>query len=65
MTPARLVLPALRWDPERGFDKEAVDRALALGVGGFIIFGLNAIQGGRGVPARTLRALIIDVTTPR
>ena len=62
MIPARLVLPALRWDPERGFDKEAVDRALALGVGGFIIFGLNAIQGGRGVPARILRALIIDVT---
>ena len=62
MNPARLVLPALRWDPERGFDREAVDRALTLGVGGFIIFGLNAIQGGRGVPARTLRALIIDVT---
>jgi beta-glucosidase-like glycosyl hydrolase len=62
VTAARLVLPALRWDPERGFDSQAVDRALALGVGGFIIFGLNAIQGGRGVPARTLRALIIDVT---
>lgn len=62
MNPARLVLPALRWDPERGFDKEAVDRALVLGVGGFIVFGLNAIQGGRGVPARTLRALIMDTT---
>ncbi len=62
MTAARLVLPALRWDPERKFDHEAIDRALVLGVGGFIIFGLNAIQGGRGVPARTLRALIIDVT---
>ena len=62
MTAARLVLPALRWDPERKFDHEAIDRALALGVGGFIVFGLNAIQGGRGVPARHLRALIIDVT---
>jgi beta-glucosidase-like glycosyl hydrolase len=59
---ARLVLPALRWDVERGFDRGAIDRALELGVGGFIVFGLNAIQGGRGVPARTLRALIIDVT---
>jgi beta-glucosidase-like glycosyl hydrolase len=59
---ARLVLPALRWDPERKFDQEAIDQGLALGVGGFIVFGLNAIQGGRGVPARTLRALIIDVT---
>jgi beta-glucosidase-like glycosyl hydrolase len=59
---ARLVLPALRWDVERGFDRGAIDRALELGVGGFIVFGLNAIQGGRGVPARTLRALIMDVT---
>ena len=62
MTAARLVLPAIRWDPERKFDHDAIDRALALGVGGFIVFGLNAIQGGRGVPARHLRALIIDVT---
>ncbi|HWA40885.1 MAG TPA: glycoside hydrolase family 3 N-terminal domain-containing protein, partial [Gemmatimonadales bacterium] len=62
MTAARLVLPALRWDPERKFDHEMIDRALRLGVGGFIVFGLNAIQGGRGVPARHLRALIIDVT---
>jgi beta-glucosidase-like glycosyl hydrolase len=62
VTAARLVLPALRWDPERKFDHQAIDRALALGVGGFIVFGLNAIQGGRGVPARTLRALIMDVT---
>jgi beta-glucosidase-like glycosyl hydrolase len=62
VTAARLVLPAIRWDPVRKFDHEAIDRALVLGVGGFIVFGLNAIQGGRGVPARTLRALIIDVT---
>jgi beta-glucosidase len=62
VTAARLVLPALRWDPERKFDHDAIDRALVLGVGGFIVFGLNAIQGGRGVPARHLRALIMDVT---
>lgn len=62
MTAARLVLPAIRWDPERKFDHQAIDQALALGVGGFIVFGLNAIQGGRGVPARTLRALVMDVT---
>ena len=62
MTAARLVLPAIRWDPERKFDHDAIDRAVALGVGGFIVFGLNAIQGGRGAPARALRALIMDTT---
>ena len=38
---AELVLPALRWDPEKGFAPclEEAERALALGVGGFIIFG--------------------------
>lgn len=38
---AELVLPALRWDEERGFAPclEDAERALALGVGGFIIFG--------------------------
>jgi beta-glucosidase-like glycosyl hydrolase len=38
---AELVLPALRWDPERGFAPCVPDaeRALALGVGGFILFG--------------------------
>lgn len=38
---AQLLLPAVRWDAERGFDgeREAITRALALGVGGFIIFG--------------------------
>jgi beta-glucosidase-like glycosyl hydrolase len=38
---AELVLPALRWDPERGFAPclEAAERALAVGVGGFILFG--------------------------
>ncbi len=38
---AELVLPAIRWDPERGYDSErpAIERALAAGVGGFILFG--------------------------
>jgi beta-glucosidase len=38
---AELVLPALRWDPEKGFAPcfEEAERALALGVGGFILFG--------------------------
>ena len=51
---ADLVLPALRWDPDRGFAPCLPDaeRALDLGVGGFIIFG-----GERGA----LRALIAQL----
>ena len=38
---AQLLLPAVRWDVARGFANATADieRALALGVGGFIIFG--------------------------
>jgi beta-glucosidase len=38
---AALVLPAIRWDAERGFApaQPAIEAALALGVGGFILFG--------------------------
>ena len=38
---AQLLLPALRWDPARGFDGERplIDKALQMGVGGFILFG--------------------------
>jgi beta-glucosidase len=38
---AQLLIPAIRWDPQKGFDaaQPAIDRALELGVGGFIIFG--------------------------
>lgn len=41
MNPARLVLPAIRWKADTGFDHEAgaIDTALGLGVGGFIVFG--------------------------
>ncbi len=38
---ARMLFPALRWHAERGFEDERrlIDRALELGVGGFVIFG--------------------------
>ncbi|MBC7790480.1 MAG: hypothetical protein H7Z74_11080 [Anaerolineae bacterium] len=38
---AQLLLPALRWDPARGYggESERIDLALELGVGGFILFG--------------------------
>jgi beta-glucosidase len=38
---AQLLLPAIRWDREKGFEasREAIDFALEQGVGGFIIFG--------------------------
>ncbi len=38
---AELMLPAVRWDPERGYDpaREGIAEALALGAGGFILFG--------------------------
>jgi beta-glucosidase-like glycosyl hydrolase len=38
---AQLLLPAIRWDRERGYDGERaqIERALSAGVGGFILFG--------------------------
>jgi len=41
---ARLLLPALRWSAERGWDAERamIEEGLALGVGGFILFGGEA-----------------------
>ena len=38
---AQLLLPAIRWDPARGYsaESEKIDLALELGVGGFILFG--------------------------
>ncbi|HEU0302685.1 MAG TPA: glycoside hydrolase family 3 N-terminal domain-containing protein [Longimicrobium sp.] len=44
MNVARLLLPAIRWDAENGFDgnREIIERGMALGVGGFILFGGEA-----------------------
>ncbi|HET7563588.1 MAG TPA: beta-N-acetylhexosaminidase [Gemmatimonadaceae bacterium] len=38
---AQLLMPAIHWDPESGYDaaREDIERALELGVGGFILFG--------------------------
>ena len=44
MNLGRLILPALRWQGETGFAHESdlIERALAFGAGGFIIFGGSA-----------------------
>lgn len=44
MKVARLLFPALRWDERTGFEgaAESIERALELGVGGFIVFGGEA-----------------------
>jgi beta-glucosidase-like glycosyl hydrolase len=57
MNVGRLVLPALRWRPETGFHHEerAIEAALELGVGGFIIFGVP------GARADEIGTLIEDV----
>lgn len=46
MNLGRLVFPALRWRPATGFSHEeaAIDEALALGVGGFIVFGVGGAR---------------------
>src|SRR5258708_25311924 len=38
---AEVVLPAIRWDAEKGYEgqRPAIEHALAAGVGGFILFG--------------------------
>jgi beta-glucosidase len=40
----RLLFPALRWQPETGFahERATIDASLALGAGGFVIFGGDA-----------------------
>jgi beta-glucosidase len=59
MIPARLVLPALRWRPETGFAHEepAIDHALALGVGGFLVFG---VPGARRDEIAALTARLVQ-----
>jgi len=47
MNLGRLAFPALRWRPTTGFahEERAIDDALALGVGGFILFGVPGARG--------------------
>jgi beta-glucosidase len=56
LEPARLIMPALRWRPEGGFAHEAatIADALALGVGGFILFG-GTVEAVRRLTADLLR----------
>jgi beta-glucosidase-like glycosyl hydrolase len=44
MQAGRLLFPAIRWDADHGFGavQEEIDAALALGVGGFLVFGGRA-----------------------
>ena len=55
MNVGRLILPALRWQGETGFahESDTIQRALAFGAGGFIIFG---------GPAESVRELTADLT---
>ena len=54
--PARLIMPALRWRPDGGFAHEAatIADALAIGVGGFIVFG-GTVEAVRRLTADLLR----------
>ena len=58
---AALVLPAIRWDAERGFAPAlpTAEAALSLGVGGFIFFG-----GERGAVTRLTRELAAAAPHP-
>jgi beta-glucosidase-like glycosyl hydrolase len=53
---ARLLLPAVRWSAESGFEgsREVIERGLELGVGGFILFGGEA-DGVRALTAELRR----------
>lgn len=58
---AQLLIPAVRWDATDGYSRaqEAVERALALGVGGFILFG-----GTDGAVAALTATTQRQATTP-
>ncbi len=61
MNAARLVMPAIRWDPTTGFGSEAgpIATALELGVGGFIVFG-----GTHEAVSQLTRQLEVDAGRP-
>lgn len=58
MDPTRLLFPALRWSDDTGFDHESerVHEALRRGVGGFILFGGDALAVARVVAELQARA---------
>lgn len=66
----RLLFPALRWDAATGFahERERIEAALALGVGGFIVFGGEA-QAVRAlvtsIRSRTHRPLLFGADLER
>ncbi|HEX6939949.1 MAG TPA: glycoside hydrolase family 3 N-terminal domain-containing protein [Longimicrobiales bacterium] len=66
----RLLFPALRWSDASGFDHEAetIESALALGVGGFILFGgeARAVRAlTESLRRRAGRALLIGADLER
>ena len=70
LDPARLILPAIRWSDETGFAHadDAITDALALGVGGFIIFGGPAEEVRKltaSLRSRAARPLLIGADLER
>ncbi|HEU4764009.1 MAG TPA: glycoside hydrolase family 3 N-terminal domain-containing protein, partial [Gemmatimonadales bacterium] len=66
----RLLFPALRWSPATGFSHESrtIERALAFGAGGFVLFGgTPAAVGGltRELTARAGRPLLFAADLER
>ena len=56
MEVARLLLPAVRWSAENGFEgfRDTLERGLEIGVGGFILFG-GEVEGVRALTAELRR----------
>jgi len=66
----QLLVPAIRWDPERGYEHErpAIAQALQLGVGGFVLFGgsQDAVRGlTRELQQRSRTPLLIGADMER
>ncbi|HEU4761623.1 MAG TPA: glycoside hydrolase family 3 N-terminal domain-containing protein, partial [Gemmatimonadales bacterium] len=67
---ARLLMPALRWQRDTGFEHESslIDQALDLGVAGFIIFGGPAEEVRRltaSLASRVSRPLLLAADLER
>jgi len=70
MSAGRLLMPALRWSAGTGFahEAEAIETALALGAGGFIIFGGTAPEVAAltaSLEARAGRPLLVGADLER